>query len=83
MPKDFREMERSNRSANPYIRRLSSPERRLFVRGSMAVAVSGVLANRKQCPGIPYTPAEIALAAPPRSTTRAAARYLVQSSRST
>lgn len=24
-------------------------------------AVSGVLANRKQCPGIPYTPAEIAL----------------------
>ena len=44
MPKDFRDMERSNRSANPYIRRLSSPARRTFVRGSMAAAVSGVLA---------------------------------------
>ncbi|MEW6687537.1 MAG: PhoX family phosphatase [Pseudomonadota bacterium] len=42
--KDFRDMERSNRSANPYIRRLSSPARRTFVRGSMAAAVSGVLA---------------------------------------
>jgi hypothetical protein len=43
MAKDFREMERSNRSANPYIRRLSSPERRIFMRGSMAAAVAGVL----------------------------------------
>jgi hypothetical protein len=52
MPKNFREMERSNRSANPYIRRLSSPERRIFMRGSMAAALAGVLSPMLQgCAG--------------------------------
>jgi hypothetical protein len=44
MAKDFLRMEDSNRSSNPSIHQVSDPSRRVFVRGSLAVAVAGTLA---------------------------------------
>ena len=43
MAKDYSTMEDSNPTRSPYIRDLMDPSRRVFVRGSMAVAVAGVL----------------------------------------
>jgi hypothetical protein len=44
MAKDFLRMEDSNRSSNLTIHQVSDPSRRVFVRGSLAVAVTGALA---------------------------------------
>lgn len=44
MPKDFDDLEDSNRSSNPSIHALSDPGRRVFVRAGMAAAVAGVFA---------------------------------------
>ncbi len=44
MAKDFSRMEDSNRSANADIHSVSNPARRIFVRGGMATAVTGLLA---------------------------------------
>ncbi|MCR5865965.1 PhoX family phosphatase [Aquincola sp. J276] len=42
MPKDFTEMENSNRSANPSIHEVSDPARRLWLRGTAGAAVAAV-----------------------------------------
>ncbi|CAN7355757.1 PhoX family phosphatase [Variovorax sp. LjRoot84] len=44
MAKDFDRMEDSNRSANPTIHEVSDPARRIFVRGGLAAAASGLFA---------------------------------------
>ena len=44
MAKDYSTMEDSNRSSNPDIHALSDPARRVFVRGGMAAAVTGLFA---------------------------------------
>ncbi len=44
MAKDYSTMEDSNPSSNPSIHTLSDPARRIFVRGGMAAAVTGLLA---------------------------------------
>ena len=44
MAKDFSRMEDSNRSANADIHSVSNPARRIFVRGGVATAVTGLLA---------------------------------------
>jgi len=44
MAKDFERMEDSNRSTNPSIHDVSDPARRIFVRGGLAAAASGLFA---------------------------------------
>ncbi|HEV7914684.1 MAG TPA: alkaline phosphatase PhoX, partial [Albitalea sp.] len=44
MAKDFSSMEDSNRSTNPDIHSLSDPSRRIFVRGGLATAMTGLFA---------------------------------------
>lgn len=44
MAKDFERMEDSNRSANPTIHEVSDPARRIFVRGGLAAAATGLFA---------------------------------------
>jgi uncharacterized protein len=49
MAKDFDLMENSNRSSNPSIHDISAPERRLFLRGGLSVAVGGLLSGLGGC----------------------------------
>ena len=58
MPKDYSTMEDSNRSSNPDIHLLSDPARRIFVRGGMAAAVTGLFAPL--LPGCASNPASAA-----------------------
>ena len=49
MSKDFSTMEDSNRSSNLNIHEVSDPSRRLFVRGGVAAAASGLFAGLTGC----------------------------------
>ena len=49
MAKDFARMEDSNRSSNPSIHEVSSPERRTLIQGGLAAAAGGLLAPLAGC----------------------------------
>ena len=49
MAKDFDTLEDSNRSSNPSIHQLSDPARRLFLRGGVGAAATGLLAPLAGC----------------------------------
>ena len=49
MAKDFSRMEDSNRSSNPSIHEVSSPERRTLIQGGLAAATAGLLAPLAGC----------------------------------
>jgi secreted PhoX family phosphatase len=49
MAKDFDRMEDSNRSSNPSIHEVSDPARRIFLRGGLGVAATGLLAPLAGC----------------------------------
>jgi secreted PhoX family phosphatase len=49
MAKDFDSLEDSNRSSNPSIHQLSDPARRLFLRGGVGAAATGLLAPLAGC----------------------------------
>ncbi len=49
MPKDFSTMEDSNRSSNPSIHDVSDPARRIFLRGGLGAAATGLLAPLAGC----------------------------------
>jgi hypothetical protein len=49
MPKDFDSMEDSNRSANPSIHEVSDPSRRVWIQGSVALAIGSWLGTQSAC----------------------------------
>ncbi len=73
MAKDFSQMEDSNRSANADIHSVSDPSRRIFVRGGVATAVSGLLAplalNGCASSPMPASPQPAAAATSARAAT--------------
>ena len=53
MPKDFSQMEDSNRSANPSIHEVSDPARRTVLRGGLGWSLAGLLAPVAGCAAVP------------------------------